>query len=174
MKGGMVKGQGGDPMKKLSILFLVLAILVTSVVLAGCFKLPNLNDVIKTSDGSLSITSEGITVKGDDGSVTQIGGASLPTGYPSTTLPLIAGATVTASSKSTNDKGDVYLVYATSTKTVTELKTYYENIMKNTTDYSTFTSGDLITYAGKKDNWDCYVQIIGGDENTLALTLSRY
>src|SRR5512137_234784 len=131
----IMKGQGGESMKRFSVIILVLAMLCTSVLLTGCFRLPNLNNVIKTSDGSLNITSEGITVKGDDGSVTQIGGGSLPSGYPSSTLPLISGATITASSKSTNDKGDVYAIYATSKKSMSEVKTYYENIMKSTSDY---------------------------------------
>ena len=161
-------------MKKFTAILLVLILISTSVLLAGCVKLPGINNVIQTSDGSLTITSKGITIQGDDGSVTTIGGAELPAGWPSSTLPVIAGATLSSSSKTTNDKGDVFSVIFTTKKTFAEVAKYYEDIAKGFTESQNFNSADLATFAGKKDGYEIYILVSGGDEITCSLTLTKY
>lgn len=133
-------------------LFVPLALLILLGLMAGCG-----GKTVETPEGSVKFDDNQIEVKTQDGqaqvNVGNNGQASLPEGYPQDLVPIIAGATVTASGRNEDEnKAVTYWLTLSSTLPANDVYKYYQDVLKDATGIQSAQVDDTFSIQGTKDN----------------------
>lgn len=107
-----------------------------------------------TNPGPVGITSGGDSSSGSSsGTSTSISGqgGSIPVGYPTSIVPVIAGATIDMGIKTTEQNLSKFSLLLLSDKPSSEVTKYYKDATKGSNSYQEVSFDDVTTFSGEKD-----------------------
>lgn len=154
--------------KQVAWFFLVI---LTALLVAGCGS----GKSIKTDEGSVNFTKDGLEISTPDGKATiSAGGAGknkLPDGYPEKIVPIMPDSEVTAGIKRQDGKLATYSVILKTGKSIQQAGEYYEEVLKGADNLGMMKTEDFITIEGNKGGYTVSV-LVGRDDSGTGVTLT--